>query len=106
MALTDVEIRERDRSRAIRGYIIRCLIRSCNNTALTKHLSNSLFMQGYIMSPDIKKYIDYLVNGGYIEFTDKKVKAYTIYADDAVVKLTNKGINLAEGTIEDPGVEM
>ena len=103
MALSEEEIRERDRSRAIRGYIIRCLIRSCNNMALTKHLSNSLFMQGCIMSPDIKKY---LVNGGYIEFTDKKVKAYTIYADDAVVRLTNKGINLAEGAIEDPGVEM
>ena len=98
MALSEEEIRERDRSRAIRGYIIRCLIRSCNNMALTKHLSNSLFMQGYIMSPDIKKYLDYL--------TDKKVKAYTIYADDAVVRLTNKGINLAEGAIEDPGVEM
>ena len=45
MALSEEDIRERDRSRAIRGYIIRCLIRSCNNTALTKHLSNSLFMQ-------------------------------------------------------------
>lgn len=45
MALSEEEIRERDRSRAIRGYIIRCLIRSCNNMALTKHLSNSLFIQ-------------------------------------------------------------
>lgn len=106
MALSDYENQEYKRDREVRGYIIRCLIRSCNNAALTKHLSNALFIQGLIMSPDIKKYIDYLVKGGYVEFADKRVKAYTIYADDAVVRLTNKGINLAEGMIEDPGVEM
>ena len=50
--------------------------------------------------------MDYLVNGGYVEFADKKIKAYTSYADDAIITLTNKGINLAEGTITDPGVEI
>ena len=106
MALSESEAQEAGRNRAIRGYIVRCLIKCGNNAALTKHLSNALFMQGMIMSPDIKKYIDYLVNGGYVEFTDRKIKAYTAYADDTVVRLTNKGVNLAEGAIEDSGVEI
>lgn len=106
MALNESELAEAAKNRAIRGYIIRCLVKCGNNSALTRHLSNALFMQGMIMSPDIKKYIDYLVDGGYVEFADRKIKAYATYADDAVVKLTNRGINLAEGTYTDPGVEI
>ncbi len=106
MALNDQEIQERDRNRAIRGYIIRSLIRSSNYMALTRHLANALYIQEYITKPDIKDHIEYLVNGGYVEFTDKKVKSYSVYAEDAVIKLTNKGINLAEGMTEDLGVEM
>lgn len=37
-------------------------------------------------------------------FTDKKVTAYTAYANDAVIRLTKAGIDLAEGTVEDLGV--
>lgn len=106
MALNENEVQEARQNRAIRGYIIRCLIKCGNNAALTKHISNALYMQGMIMSPDISKYISYLVNGGYVEFADKKIKAYMAYADDTVIRLTNKGINLAEGTVDDPGVEI
>ena len=61
---------------------------------------------GLIISPDISKYLDYLNGAGYIEFTQDKVTAYTAYSKDAVVKLTKKGIDLVEGTIEDPGVDV
>lgn len=104
--MNEKEIQEAKQNRAIRGYIIRCLVKGSNNAAITKHIANALYIEGMIMSPDISKYIDYLVNGGYVEFTNKKIKAYTSFADDAVIRLTNKGVNLAEGAIEDPGVEI
>lgn len=104
--MNEKEIQQARENRAIRGYIIRCLVKGHNNSAIIRHISNALFIEGLIMSPDIRKYVDYLINGGYVEFTDRKIKTYTTLAEDAVIKLTNKGINLAEGAITDPGVEM
>ena len=43
---------------------------------------------------------------GYIEFTNLKVTAYNAYAKDAVIRLTKAGVDLAEGTIEDAGVDV
>jgi hypothetical protein len=61
---------------------------------------------GLVLSPDISKYLDYLNGAGYVEFAPGKVTAYTAYAKDAVVRLTKLGVDLAEGTIEDPGVDV
>lgn len=61
---------------------------------------------GIILSPDISKYLDYLQGAGYIEFTEKKVTAYSAYANDAVIKLTKAGVDLVEGTIDDAGVDI
>lgn len=97
------EIRQ---NKAIRGYIIRSLVKGYNNTAVVRQLSNAMIAAGLILSPDISKYLDYLQGAGYIEFTDKKVTAYTAYANDAVVKLTKEGVDLAEGTREDNGVDI
>ena len=104
--VTDTEMAEVNRNKAVRGYIIRCLVKGFNNTALTRQISNSLMASGLIISPDISKYLDYLNGAGYIEFTQDRVTAYTAYSKDAVVKLTKKGIDLVEGTIEDPGVDV
>lgn len=93
-------------NKAIRGYIIRCLVKGYNNTVLTRQLTNAMIGSGLIISPDISKYLDYLEGAGYIEFTGEKVTAYTAYADDAVIKLTKKGVDLAECTIEDNGVDI
>ena len=79
---------------------------SYNNTALTRQLSNSMIAAGLIVSPDITKYLDYLRDAGYIEFTNLKVTAYNAYAKDAVIRLTKAGVDLAEGTIEDAGVDV
>lgn len=97
------EIRQ---NKAIRGYIIRSLVKGYNNTAVVRQLSNAMIAAGLIISQDISKYLDYLQGAGYIEFTDKKVTAYTAYANDAVVKLTKEGVDLAEGTREDNGVDI
>ena len=74
MALNERELQEVQQNKSIRGYIVRCLVKGSNNSAITKHISNALFVQGMIMSPDISKYVDYLVNGGYVEFADKKIR--------------------------------
>lgn len=104
--MTEQEQSEVKQNKAIRGYIIRCLVKGYNNSALTRQISNAMMAASLIISPDISKYLDYLLGAGYIEFTSEKVTAYTAYAKDAVVRLTKLGVDLAEGTVEDPGVDV
>lgn len=58
--MNDLEKAEIKQNKAIRGYIIRCLVKGYNNTALTRQLSNAMIAAGLIISPDISKYLDYL----------------------------------------------
>lgn len=104
--MDELERAEISQNKAIRGYIIRCLVKGFNNTALTRQLSNAMIASGLILSPDISKYLDYLQGAGYIKFTQEKVTAYNAYSKDAVIKLTKTGVDLAEGTIEDNGVDI
>lgn len=94
------------RNKAIRGYIIRSLVKGHQNTLLLRQITNALVADGMIVSPDISKHLDYLKEGGYITFVDRSVNAYNAYRKDAVVKLTKKGVDLVENTIEDPGVDV
>lgn len=93
-------------NRAIRGYIIRSLVKGHQNSLLVRQITNALVQDGMIISPDISKHLEYLEEAKYIRFTDKKVTAYTAYQKDAVIKLTVEGIKLVEGSIEDPGVDV
>ena len=104
--MNELEKAEIRQNKAIRGYIIRCLVKGYNNTALARQLSNAMISSSLIISPDISKYLDYLQGAGYIEFSDKKVTAYNAYTNDAVIKLTKAGVDLAEGTITDNGVDV
>ena len=101
--MTEVEI---SRNKAIRGYIMRSLGKGYQNTLLVRQITNSLIADGMIVSPDISKHLDYLRDGGYITFTDKSVNAYNAYRKDAVIKLTKEGVDLVEGTTDDPGVDV
>lgn len=101
--MTEVEI---SRNKAIRGYIMRSLVKGYQNTLLVRQITNSLIADGMIVSPDISKLLDYLRDGGYITFTDKSVNAYNAYRKDAVIKLTKEGVDLVEGTTDDPGVDV
>lgn len=75
--MTEVEI---SRNKAIRGYIMRSLVKGYQNTLLVRQITNSLIADGMIVSPDISKHLDYLRDGGYITFTDKSVNAYNAYS--------------------------
>ena len=94
------------RNKAIRGYIVRSLVKGFQNTLLVKQITNALIADGMIVSPDISKHLDYLKEGGYITFTDKSVTAYNAYRKDAVIKHTKEGVDLVEGTTDDPGVDV
>ena len=39
-------------------------------------------------------------------FTSRTANAYNAYRKDAVIRLTRKGVDLLENTIEDPGVDV
>ncbi|MGN0710508.1 MAG: hypothetical protein ACI4LO_02015 [Anaerovoracaceae bacterium] len=101
-----MEAAEIQRNKAIRGYVIRSLVKGRNNCLLVKQVANLLINSGLVYSEDIGKYLEYLAEAGYIEFTDKKITAFSAYREDAIIKLTRKGVDLVEGTIDDPGVDV
>ncbi|MCC5911334.1 MAG: hypothetical protein JJT76_12935 [Clostridiaceae bacterium] len=90
----------------IRGYILRSLARGNQNTLLCRQIANALINDGLVVSPDISKHIDYLIEKGYIENNDKKISSYKIYQNDGAIRLTAKGVDLLEGTIDDAGVDV
>ena len=104
--MTDLEREEVKRNKAVRGYIIRALVKGTRNVLCVRQLSNAMIAAGVVLSPDIGKYLDYLEDAGYIEFTNEKVTSYTAYAQDALVRLTKEGVDLAEGTTDDRGVDI
>ena len=97
---------EIQKNKAIRGYIIRRLSNGHDNALLVRQIINSLIADNLILTPDISKYLTYLEEGGYIEFTDRTVHAYNAYRRDAVIRLTKKGIDLFEETIDDNGIDV
>ena len=100
------ERREVQQNKAIRGYILRSLTKGYRNSLLTRQIANALQAEGLIISPDISKHLDYLIMADYVEITTEKVTAFQAYANDAVLRLTKKGVDLIEGSINDPGVDL
>ena len=101
--MTEQEIRQ---NKAIRGYIVRALAKGNQNSLLVRQVTNALLADNLITVPDISKQLSYLEDGGYIEFTDRRATAYNAYRRDAVIQLTKAGVDLVEGTREDPGVDV
>jgi hypothetical protein len=92
-------------NKAVRGYIMRSLVKGHNNSLLCRQLVNVMVNDSIIISPDISKHLDYLKNKGYIEYTNDRINSYNAYANDAVIRLTVEGIDLLEGSVpDDPGV--
>lgn len=104
--MDDMTEQEVAKNKAVRGYIIRALAKGSQNALLVRQITNALVGDGLIISPDISKHLTYLQEAGYIAFTGRTANAYNAYRRDAVVKLTRKGVDLVEGTIDDPGVDV
>lgn len=94
------------KNKSIRGYILRAMAKGNQNRLLVRQVTNALVADGLILSPDISKHIEYLQEAGYIVFTSQQANAYNAYRKDSIIKLTRKGVDLLEGTIEDPGVDV
>ena len=102
----DVTEQEIKHNKSLRGYIVRALAKGNQNSLLVRQITNAMLAENIITVPDISKHLSYLVDGGYIEFTDKRANAYNAYRRDAVIKLTKAGVDLVEGTKDDPGVDV
>ena len=85
---------------------IRALAKGNQNTLLVRQITNALVADGLIFSPDISKHLEYLEEAGYIVFTNRAANAYNAYRKDAIIKLTKRGVDLLESTIDDPGVDV
>lgn len=101
--MTEQEV---NRNKAIRGYIIRSLAKGYNYSLYVVQLTNMVASREDCVSGDISKHLAYLEEGGYIAFTERTVNAYNAYRRDGTVKLTKSGIDLLEGTKEDPGIDV
>jgi len=93
-------------NKAIRGYILRSLVKGSQYRLYVRQIVNSLLASAMIVSPDISKHLAYLQEAGYIEFVTPKTNAYNAYTKEGVIRLTREGIDLVEGTVEDDGVDI
>ena len=100
-----MENQQAQQNKTVRGYIMRMLAGSAQNTLLCHQLSRKLIEDKLTGSPDISKHLEYLHQKGYVQFVGKET-AYTIQTNDGPVSLTAAGIDLMEGSIADPGVDI
>ena len=82
---------------AVRGYILRMLVKGYHNALAVRRIANSLVRDGLVSDPDIWEPLKYLYDMGFIEFTNKKITPDTAYRQDGVARLTTKGVHFIEG---------
>lgn len=96
-------------NKRIRGKILSLLYSVAPGPVEVRTITNGLLDAGNINVPDIARYVDYLAGKGYVttikEEDAEQLLRGTIQVD-VMLKLTPVGIDLVEGTIEDPGVDV
>lgn len=94
----DARIKNKKR---LRGYILKALDLFYPSLTSVESLQSSMLATLLTESMDIMPYLDYLRDRGYVEIhkttTDFGMKL-------TLVKLASKGVDVLEGTINDPGV--
>lgn len=91
------------KNKMLRGQFLRTIALFYPAPISLKNLKTSLLTKGMTVEADIAKVIHYLQDKGYIRFTQGSIQGFE---DDDTVELTAKGVDLIEGTINDPGVDM
>lgn len=86
------------RNKHIRGHILYLLMLSHPTPTTGKVLETGMLSSLLVINPDISAYLDYLIDRGYVEKIERPQYDLVYY------KLTSKGIDLMEGTTNDPGV--
>ena len=87
----------------IRGHILRMLSLSHPTPTFESTIASDLIQSGFVISPNIAEYTDYLAGKNYITRTEHGER-YGI--EEMLLKLTPHGVDLLEDTIQDPGVEV
>lgn len=98
-------------NKRVRGEILRLLYSVYPGTVEVQTIINALLDSGYITTPEIGAHIDYLMGEEkkYILPVNPDVVAEVLKGlvkNTAFVKLSPRGLDLVEGTIEDPGVDV
>ncbi|WP_427340619.1 hypothetical protein [Caloranaerobacter sp. DY30410] len=89
------------KNKRMRGQILRTLTLFYPSSTSVREVKTALITRGMTAGADVTKYLCYLEDKGYIRRNDGMLKDVE---DDDQIELTAKGIDLIEGTIEDPGV--
>lgn len=91
-------------NRQIRGEILNALKLNYPNLISEKQIISWLEQLGFVTCENIKEYLEYLQDKGYISLETRTIKSYR--QENTMVKLTPKGIDLLEESIApDPGIE-
>lgn len=91
------------KNKLLRGQILKTLTLFYPSPVNVNSLKTALMTRGVMATADITKTLHYLKDKEYIRITEGKIQEIE---DDDLVELTAKGVDLMEGTIEDPGVEI
>lgn len=91
---------------SVRGYIMRSLVQGYHFSVTAKTLSNKLMASGLISNPDISNQLYYLEQLHLIEISNQS-DAFSAIGNDAVVRLTAKGIHFIEsGGDSEMGIDL
>jgi len=92
-------------NRRIRGQILNVLHMNCPNMLSERQVTSWIEQLGYVTYGEIKGFLEYLKDAGYIAIEQKETKL--LHQENCFVKITPKGTNLFEGNIpEDPGIDL
>lgn len=92
-----------------RGEILALLYSVQPIPAEIRTITNALLEKNMVSVPDIARHVDYLSGKGYVEVISEEDVAQIlrgVVPPSAFIKLTPHGVDLVEGTIEDPGVDV
>ena len=93
------------KNKMLRGQVLRTLALFYPSPVSIANIKTSLMQRGMFSGSDVSKVLEYLSDEkkGYIKISEGKLKNFE---DDDMVKLTSVGVDLIEGTLCDPGVEV
>ncbi len=96
-------------NRRVRGCILRWLLKEYPRALKVGAITKALLGSRDINSPDIAVYLDYLEGKEYIAvFKNEKEERSPLdaYTEEMLVKLEWRGMDLLEGAMDDPGVDI
>ena len=91
------------KNKMLRGQFLRTIALFYPSPISIKQLKISLVSKGMTVDADVSKIASYLTDKEYIRVIQGCIQGFE---DDDMVELTAKGVDLIEGTITDPGVDM